>query len=371
MQLLGGSRLPHQVAQDDETVRLALYKTLATVRDTKQVFIYVSIFANQITINPLRVLNPNLIFENPIDTEVTLVDVAPYYAPLGTTRNFRIGEQINSLLDLTVPKDKYFIEINLAEAQIEADPSNFIRQPNLDISTISDPTNPNRRLVEQTYDLGYIRQADPTVFGPNIPRTEFETPIAREATKRSIPQPLFIRIPQLANGEPYNWTVVNTGQVNDDKNHQLVVRHGDINYQELQLEFGHLVFTGKDNYYQNYGQNQVTSVPAPRGPNQWIENNISGITDTAEQDISFYNHYKYLDYNYEWPNNEAVSETANMSNPQYVVPASRARSYVTNEEVLKEGAPPQTLRLAATPLKTNQQVSNITLRFLVRVISLF
>ena len=368
-------------SQGDQNLlqQLMLYKTPAIIRDTKVVYFYVNVFANTITINPLRVYHPNRIFEQPLGTPVTLNDCPNYYAPLGTTRKFNIGEQVNSLMDLVIPQDKYYLEINLVEAQIEADPSNYIKIPNDFITPID--TNADRWVVSETFDLDYVRQADPVLYPvppAGIPRTGFVGPIARRATKRSIPQPLFVRLKGLDNNEPYNWSVSNNGNVNLDKSHQVVIRHGSVNYQQLELEFGHLVFTGKDSGYQAAGRNLYTNQPAPRGQQMWEENYSNGgaMVDAipnsdAQRDIKFYNNYQYLDYNYEWENNYSRSINTNMENPRFNIPACRGLGFRTEENLIEAFRPIQEIVLASTPLKTNQQVSNMIFRLSIRLIHLF
>ena len=114
--------------------QLMLYKTPATIRDMKQVFFYVSTFANTLSENPLDIFTNKgrnyVSASDPTQTEV-LYNVAPYYAPIGTKRQFNIWNQVSHLLDVRVPKDKYFLEISLVEAQIDADPSAWVQQRNL------------------------------------------------------------------------------------------------------------------------------------------------------------------------------------------------------------------------------------------------
>lgn len=382
----GASRIVHnineqQASQGDARLiqQLQLYKTPAIIRDMKTVFFYMNVFANSTTVNPVRLFdNYNKTFLDPALVPITMNDVPNYYLPVGTKRRFNIGEQVNSLLDLTIPKDKYFLEINLVECQIEADPSNWTKIPN---NTIIPRPNPDELVVADTFDLEYVLQPDPDPYPAPptaIPKVNLAGPIFRRATKKTIPQPLFVRIPQLCNGEPYNWSVVNNGETNLDKSHLLVVRHGDINYQELDVEFGHLVFTGRDNEYIDKGTGVIDRARPADFDHEYFPSATSGNNSTftgnkaAEQDIKFYNKFEYLDYNSEWNNNSILNATQNNVNPEYNIPANRSTGYAVQESVIDPARTSSAqVILASTPLKTNQQVSSIMMRFSLKLIHLF
>jgi hypothetical protein len=361
--------------------QLQLYKTPAIIRDMKQVFFYVEAFANTTTTSFYDIYTnrgrtyytggnlgaPGLLGE--------LAKVPPYYCPIGTKRKFRLWEQMNSLMDVRVPKDKYVFEIHLVEAQVESDPSNWIKQRDYEAiprqGTTLPPAGgkgPNDYNLDRKYTIEYQYAeipADPA-FKQNINKT-----YVKEATKTSIPQPLFVRIPQLSNNQAYNWTVVNNGAFNSDKNHGVVIRHGDIDYQEMDIEFGHLTYKGTDDEYQSFGSTEVS----PGAP-EW---DIS--QSRLQGKLNNYQDYEYMDYNWEWPNATTtsivdagpppVNVTSTNVNNKYVAPASRNTNEIVNENQINPNGGTNTIQIQGKPLKTNQQVSNISFRCMVKLIHMF
>lgn len=357
---------------DELDQRLQIYKTPATIRDVKQVFLYVQAFADTTTTSPLQLFTNagrqyiTGTYENP-DSPPVLIDplrVPSYYMPIGTKRKFEIWEQVNSLRDLTIPDDKFMIEISLVEAQIESDPLNWTTQRNLVGIKDTRPADTfGYYTINRTYDVSYELGEIPTDNGgsQNVEKIYFQ-----EARKQTTPQPLFVRIPQLSNGEPYNWTVVNNGQTNDDKSHNVLIRHGQIGFQELELEFGHLTFEGKDNDYGRYGTNVV------RDPNADAFNMDA---DKVKNNINNYQKYRYLDYNWEWYNNDqflATDATDPNKESEYLVPMGRSHAIVANKTDFYTGAGVAgDVLIRDKPLKFNQQVSNILFRFSIKLIHLF
>lgn len=348
--------------------QLQIYKTPAIIRDTKSVFFYVQIFANSTTISPLLWFQPaGTLFKSPTVNPIDLAQQSYYYAPIGTKRKFNIGEQINSLLDLRIPKDKYMVEINLSECQMETDPTNWVKQPDLDARL--DPAD-GRYLVRPTYEVEYARLpiTGSTAVGDDL---NLVGPVYVQANKRTVPSPLSVRIPQLSNGEPYNWTVSSNGGVVDDKSHNPVLRHGDVNYQELELEFGHLVFKGKDNQYSDYGKSIIND-PVLR--DVFWEVLPGGEALAQKKDIKFYDDFEYLDYNFEWNNNvytTATNVNQPLFNPVYQNPAIRTNGILSDKAVFEPGHASEEFVLAGTPLKTNQQVTSLLFRFELKVLHLF
>lgn len=277
---------------------LQLYKPIASVRDMKTSFMYINVIAGVTDIDPLRLIRPtsrnfpqlcrNFLWSSPVDPAfpVFLPGPAPvpdpyfrnlassgkkWYAPIGTTQRFNIANLISELTDIRVPKDKIVIEINLAECQIESDPTNWQSIPDKVFYINYDRVTPaNSTLeIENTWrrDLIYSElEPFPTPPAP-ITADSFVTqilPRVTQATKQYQPETLYVRIKELSNGQPYNWTVTNSGEYSVDKNHQVLLKYGDMAVDELTLEFGHLVFGGTDNDQVKLLQDNVNSGEAQK-----------------------------------------------------------------------------------------------------------
>lgn len=359
---------------------MTLYKNIATIRDVKETFFYIQVVANQLTASPLTYKYPfGQVFVDPNNNAVQLSSVAPYFAPLDTKRVFTIGNQVNSLLDLRIPKDKYVVQIQMIECLIEADPSNWIRQPNIYDESLANGTVK----VGQSYDLEYLEQPDPTgTITPTdpVPRIDFASPILRPARKKTIPSPLYCRIRELNDqNEPYQWSVSNDGQVSLDKSHGIVTRFGDVHYSQLTLEFGHLLWRGKDEQYRQFGMSQVSRDPNPNGRDYltWNPIELQGgqINRRSTVDISKYDDVEYLDYNREWSNSDSVTVQAPQANNVYTQPAARGTSYLVDTIEIKPSIDPpsnsEEVRLATLPIKTNQQCSSLVFRFSLKLIHMF
>lgn len=360
---------------------LALYKSPATIRDLKQVYFYVTADANVTQINPLQMR-----FNVPMgligDPEVNM-----YYGPLGTTRQFNIMDKINDLLDIRVPKDKYVIEINLAECVIEGDASGWSQIPDKIIA--KEGAN---WVVGPTYRKS-IGLSGPGTETP--PLNNFFTGYD-QATKQSEPQTLYVRIRELNNGEPFNWSVTNSGSYSIDKSHQLLVRLGDIDVSNLTLEFGHLVFEGDDNSYE-----QVLSDPSTNTDlyyTQSIDRQGVNRTDKLNTDKMYYRQARYFDYNQESYNTVTSNEPldpwydANIANfykgydgIDYAkggnaynsgtdfksVPGYNFTQPSNRPPYMVQSGSPNDYYLQGKPYLYNQQVSKLGFRFQIKVISLF
>jgi hypothetical protein len=338
-QLLGASRIMNTVGNNptaDEQLQnmLMLYKTPATIRDMKQTFFYVQLDSEISQVHPLRMYNPrylvppagvgNFNYGNiNLNEAFNGVKYAgnPWYLPIGTTRKLDISKRVNELLDIRVPKDKYVVELNLVECNIESDASGWRAIPDYvfqytDFTPV--PVNPG----DPDFGLPTRVSAKPTyrrvvAYTPldvatglnNLQNALFQ------ATKLSQPETLFCRIRELDNGEPYNWSVTNTGGVYSvDKNHQLLVLNRDIDTSELTLEFGHMSFVGLDYEEKrlresNYLSDQVKqSLPAfEREPVEGARNVINNRT-MKRNDVKAFGSVKYFDFNSEVFN--VVSENA-------------------------------------------------------------
>lgn len=392
-QQLGASRMTTQFSAGeyaDEKLQemLTLYKSPATIRDMKQTFFYVSAESNTTDLNPL------VLFYN-IDT-AGFTPTYPnsgqqnYYAPIGTTRTFNIADKVNDLMDIRVPKDKYVVEINLAECVIEADPEGYAK--------IED-----RVIVREANDAGNDFEIQKTFKSQNSlsapsgdPSRQTINSTLQQATKLSQPQTLYTRIKELDNGQPYNWAVTNSGAYSIDKSHQLLVRHGDIDYNRLTLEFGHMAFQNNDGDYDS------EIIDASKNAREYVNQNAgvygSKRKDPLTTDKEYYRQYKYYDYNREYFNtitsNDAAdpfydTKVANIykgdggidyANPtgtggdfkkiaarNIIQPAQR----VPAEYIGVGGTVVNPYWLQGKPLFYNQQASRIGFRFLIRIIHTF
>lgn len=309
---------------------LQLYKPVATIRDMKQVFMYTCINAGISDIHPLRYINPSMYGKTtgatinnnfPIPTPVAgfpwtwnentvpppgNVQV-PYFSgnqwftPIGTERKMDITNLINDLCDIRVPRDKLVIEITLAECQIEADSTNWTRIPDyvFFIKAIGDSANNvplNSLSTQPTFrrSIDYIGLTDNDPANKNA--IQQFIPATQQATKLSQPETLFVRIKELANGEPYNWSVTNSGTYTVDKNQPVVMKFGDMPCANLTVEFGHLVFPNRD-----LTQERIVSDGVAK--NNFIDMNdpstVSPNYVTKRGESSRISEYKYLDYNWE------------------------------------------------------------------------
>ena len=384
-QLVGTSRMGTNFSIPDGTdeklaAMLALYKSPATIRDMKQVYFYCSVEANTTLIEPMS-LRYNV-------TSASIQNQL-YYAPIGTTRELNIVDKVNDLLDIRVPKDKYVIEINLVECVIEADAGNWNKIPD-EVARITDITaGVVTYVTEPTFNWA-DSLANPDASEP--PRQTINT-ILQQGTKLSEPQTLYCRIKELSNGEPFNWSVTNSGAFSIDKSHQLLVRHGDINYAKLTLEFGHLVFTGKDLDYEKDItdiSNNIEEYRIRYGSNKGVPQ-LNELKET-------YRNYKYVDYNTETFNvvtNNIVGVPGlpyqDVTYPRFyqgdggidMVTPDQLRVGGANNLVQPACRPPFIHRAPTTvpptdpysiqgkPLLYNQQSSRIGFRWLIRVVHLF
>lgn len=308
-QLLGGSRVQatfdNQVEADERLqALLTLYKQPATIKSMHQTFFYVEALSDLVYYDPLTYyygIDP-LFYTGTGAEPANEQDLAnypfinmrnPWYGFIGTKKKFNISSKVNDLLGQKVPSDKYVYEINLAEAVIEADPSNWVNLPDqvirrgpplTEANALGDPADTDE-YANLNVDITYIN-ADTInpVDEPVKPVRYNLLGSLNQATKLSSPQTLYCRIPELSNGEPYNWAVTNSGNYSIDKGHQLLVRHGDIVCSDLTLEYGHMVFVGDD---------EDTTVLATTDPI------VSDRTRPKYTEKQKYQRYVYIDYNYE------------------------------------------------------------------------
>lgn len=314
---------------------LTLYKNPGTIRETKEVFFYVQVTAPTIVGSWLYA---TFNIETPGDTNQQAFSEAPFFGPIGTQVTFDIAEKVNDLLDVRVPKDKYMFDINLVECTIESDTSNWVKKKDwgvwLDNDTqLVDPVRP-------TFTTRNIRGAQ--VGGStNPPRYEINQEVD-EATLQSTPQTLYCRIKELSNGEPYNWSITNSGDYSIDKGHQLVARHGDITTTQLTLEYGHLAITG------NFGQ-------SPRDP-RWVGtgpgDQVYLSRDLPDQS-GRYDRFRYLDYNQQYYNaiyEKVISMGTGVVTPSQKYPTCYAGDYGPLGKLPIGASPAQQLAWAKTPV---------------------
>lgn len=361
MSRLNKSLAPTDMADGQLAAQLALYKPVATIRDMQEVFMYINVSSDTTCIDPIRLMqfpsysdsrvtvNAGLpywdllngdqltgatigdpITQNPI-AQLPFMAGVPWYLPIGTQRRFNIANLINSLCDIRVPRDKYVFEINLAECQLESDTAGwnnivdrvFYVDPGVDqVVSVLDPpgalpippaeaeklnpwvggtNNKYRMTVQPTFRTERLLSTGTgTNNTGNVLQQQVLTNFSVQQKKQTQPETLFVRIKELSNGQPYNWSVTNSGNYSVDKNHQVVLRHGDFNVANLTLEFGHLVATGGDpqdfeklNEWRNNGcvypyVGSLSSEIFAPNKNKYVDKNSS----TPPQ-------FVYLDYNME------------------------------------------------------------------------
>ena len=294
------SNLPHRAPSrftvgqsEDEKIQamLTLYQSPATIRDMKQVFFYTGVDANVTQLHYWQIFYNKTVALGTDAFDIYSKQI--YYAPLGTTRQLDITSKINDLLDVRVPKDKYFFEINLIECTIEADPSAWTSIPDRVFRNTGLP-NPNAVELETTYTWGGSL-ADKTGPAPEPPRAELDSKLI-EASKLTEPQTLYCRIRECSNSEPYNWAVTSSGQFSVDKSHQVVIRHGDIDVSNLTLEFGHGVFAGVDTDY-----NRFITDPSRQNA-QYIQSSVTVPAFIPNIPRNRSDNFRYFDYNQEYFN---------------------------------------------------------------------
>lgn len=425
--LHGSSRMPTgfsvpETADEKLQAMLALYKSPATIRDMKQVFFYkqISSLSTNIDYNylyynmPVGVSNigdPN----GPIDNygENQVGTNAVYFANIGTQVQMDISTKVNDLMDIRVPKDKYVVEISLIECTIESDPTGWVRIPdkvyriNQDGDVVEEPCYLYKNNAVDATNVPNDQPPPATIANPVPPRQNLGDTLI-QATKRYQPQTLFCRIKELSNGEPYNWSVTNSGSFTIDKSHQLLIRHGDVNYSNLTLEYGHMAFQGKDeDQFRNWRKD----------PN--LYDNIFLTADSAylnylPEKKEETGYVKYYDYNQEYFNAIQRDSTALYSYPTFyfgnferlageqgtydlpigtgapfpqdyanfvanrpatniVEPSDRPPFRFIDKSDIGGGDPDSKLsfNLQGSPLFYNQNVGKLNFRFLIRVIHLF
>ncbi len=392
-----------EMADENLANMLTLYKAPASIRDLKQVYFYVQASSNLTDQDPNEQMY-GIDFGLGVDERARLrVQNPDYYSMLGTTKQINIGKIVPDLLDIRVPKDKYLLEINLTECTIEADTSNWKKVK--DFALVPDPAGPdvfNEQLYrwkdEYSAKIPANQNAAPEVnieyLNPNgfpsTPNPPAGTRVIQEATKLSTPQTLYCRIKEADNGEPYNWSVTNSGVYSIDKGHQVLVRHGDLDHSMLTLQFGHLLFTGRDDDYQQQKTRDLFTDPfegAVKKPNvninkydqyQYIDYNTEQFN--VCQDGEFFTNYSKVYINNDQVNRKAPTATSADRNANYG-PAPDAVAAVVEcnrypyQEVAFDPVSGDALatpwRKQGRPLLYNQQASKINWRFQIRVIHLF
>jgi len=372
---------------------LMLYKSPATIRDMKQTFFYVEAEASTTRVNPLNLFY-NYQGEGIQPNNFRFDILQTYYDKIGTTRAFDISHKVSELIDIRVPKDKYVIEINMVECVIESDPSGYL-EVNDEIIARDNNSYQEAWGVQPVFNPGAEYSA-PDASTP--PRKTIILNLT-QATKQVQPQTLYVKIQGMDNGEPFNWSVTNSGSYSIDKSHQLLVRHGDVNYSNLTLEFGHMAFTGRDTDREN----QVLDVS--KNSSQQIQDNFNhlGVRNATplSYDKSQYSQAKYFDYNAEYYNTISSTEftdeyydgvvanfykgdggidyspVGSYSNGgdlkkihanNIIQPANRAFARYIRPEV---GVTVQPYWTQGKPLFYSQQTSKIGFRFMIRCIHTF
>ena len=418
------------MADEKLAQQLMLYKPVATIRDMKQTFFYTSVNAGISFVHPLRFLVPKDYpsqdrwqwgdINTPPDADNPLPKFVanPWYLPLGTTRSMDISNIVDQLTEIRVPSDKYCIEINLVECMIESDTANWLSIPDYvfvrDVGDNGVPVADTTRAVP-TFVRRPVRAYDSTAGSPSIGANMLLN-IPDQATKVSSPETLYVRIKELNNGEPYNWSITSTGAYSLDKSHQLLIRHGDMSYANLTLEFGHMLFTGLDVEEEQNARQYADSIKYTTGIN--ITNEQFPLPNPPLPPNQRKFATKYVDFNSEVFNVNGLPRRDGTIAPNTYEPALLDGAYIDeykcgyyeqnavvqdatrltlikptnrppfllspNKDLggLSGGIPPADPPGAPTPdapirfaqglpLRSNQQAKSISFRFLVKVISLF
>jgi hypothetical protein len=359
-------RTGQELASPDqlEQQKLMLYKSLSSLQELKKIYFYVQVIANQTTVPTYANGRNRGKVYNPIQGRYRAENY--YYNLIGTTRRFELGNQMSELLNLTVEKNRTKYQLNLEECQISQDTLNFTRQRAL---------VPVKRLdgvelyeLESTYNVSTSLGAIPASswIKQNIGLEYYQ-----EANRTVTPEPLYCRIKELTN-EPYQWVSQPSGSISLDKSHQPIIIDDINKTPTLTLEFGHLIFTGRDDQYYRTGIDGLD--PSSAEFRDWKE---SGVTSTkANADIRHYNQFEYTDFNEEVANVTTQSENIYNStlgsnlDCEYVFPANR--SNVLEFGTAAFGDPnPAKIYLASRPLKSNQQANSIMFKFSLTVLGMF
>ena len=329
--------------------KLTLYKNVMANFEFKVESFYLQVTPQQTTISPLKFA--------PYDDYVystAPLQVAPYYTPIGTQRTVKFNAQNLRLRGYNLPQGMYKYKINLDSVIITQSPDNWLKLRN-EVPV----QNGGLYDIARTYDIQNVYDNQPA-YANRGSEQDVSYIYYSEALKRTVGQPLFIRLDNIADDDEYYHFV---SQPSGDgtttlQTSQSIIRDNlDIN--EFKVSFGHMIFVGSDKEYNNntFDPNGLTNnsfVPAPSYPDPTVRNQIQS-----------YQNFKYLDYNQEHYNSVSPMDLQieNIGN-LYVFPCGRGTSLSLDKVLLGENTSPEPrIRLRTDPLFFNQQASSLTMRF--------
>ena len=238
---------------------------------------------------------------------------------------------------------------------------------------------PGREVHTYSYSLGNSSSSteSTSVIGENYIR----------ALKLTRPQTMYCKIKELDNGEPYNWSITNSGSYTIDKSHQSVIHHGSFNTSQLTLQYGHLAFKTREQTSEAIAnQLDTTAINLPNQEKIWE----GGSQVTKLNDSQRFDSYQYLDYNSEVFNNHENPSQKEDTGAYFIsIPTAYKTGYSDNLQQVAN-RPPYFIRqtpnpsgtenatvdaldrlLQGRPLFFNQQISKLTFRVRINVVNLF
>jgi hypothetical protein len=347
-------------SSDLDASKLILYKNLSSQAEMRKIHFYVQVIANQTTISPLLLGQYNGLNYGGNDPR----EVDYYYNLIGTTRRVELAKQMSQLQNLTVDRSRVKYQLNLDECQITQDPVSWNRQRNLVPLQQADGT----WIPRSSYNLINVLGPQPT-SGQAYAKQNVSYQYFQEATRTVVPEPLFVRVKELTD-EPYQWVTQPSGEVSLDKSHQPIVIDDIYKYPSFTIEFGHLTFNGSDEQYIEYADSYIQ----PNAIDNFNWSRDGNSNERTKPDIRKYEGYTYTDFNQELQNVSLAPDIAAPSgtnrNNEFVYPGNRSAALAKIENDF--GAPLSDKILMATkPLKSNQQVSSILMKFSITVLPLW
>lgn len=348
-----------------EAAKLVLYKNLASNLETKKTYMYLQMTPSQTTISPyLLGQNAGKVYKDPLasNSEVVPAQVNPYYSGLGTKRTVDIRGFLEAVTGHRVEDNRFKFQIDLETVEIEQDLKGWqnirhygtLRQPDGEFELYRTYDVVNRYAEESTIPAGAEQ---------NIINVFFQ-----EALKTTNPEPLFIRINELANSnQPYHFLSQPSGVVSTTNGQQPIMIDSLVKTPTFTIEFGHLVFKGVDQDYQ-----RALDVFAPENVPSANEQLKTLNNPQVTLPISQYRDFEYLEYNEEHYNNSNVEQPTPLNTDnRYVAPCSRPEYIELTKDQIDGSLPADPVRIRTQPLFSNQQASKISMRFAISWIPLF
>lgn len=352
-------------SDEREQTKLMLYKPLASILELKKYYFHLQITPNQTTVSPYKIdpryrgstWNPDPL------------DVNPYYTPIGTTRKVDLLPIIQGISGIRCEQNRYKFQLSLETVIIEQDTTNWVKIRDDRVTT---GVLPFTKQLLPTYELVNVLGAQPTSLEAGAEQ-DVEYGYFTQAFKKTIPQPLFVRIDELAKGdEAFHFIAQPSGVVATINGGQPIIIDQLDRFPELSITFGHMIFKGTDTIYSNDVKNEL------QGNTNLLNSTFDpqGISDPVVlQRLRDYQAFKYLDYNQEWyncddPRTIAQGGETNIGN-KYVFSCGRGGYQNVTKEGVLDVPDTDEVALATRPLFSNQQASKIFFRFSVSLVPLF